>query len=108
MMLAGLVALQIYVRSFFRVAERLTPSQWCEKYIYLPQGKQETEPGKVRFEKRPYLREPIASFADPTVTDIVVVGPTRIGKTFFLRMGFAWSVAGDPAPTLWVDSTEDK
>lgn len=97
-----------YVRSFFRYEKRRTPSQWCEDELVLPQGKQETEPGKVSFKKRPYLREPIDAFADPTLTDIVFVGPTRIGKTFFLRMAFAYSVAGDPAPALWVDSTEDK
>lgn len=102
------VTLRKYIRSFFRAEERLTPSEWNEKHIVLPAGKQETEHGNVKFSSRPYLREPIDSFADPTVTDIVFVGPTRIGKTFFLRMVFAWSVAGDPAPMLWVDSTEDK
>jgi hypothetical protein len=92
----------------FPPRERLKPSRWCEKYIRLPAGKQETEPGEVRFDKRPYLREPIDCAADPAVSDIVFVGPTRIGKTFFLRMGLCWTIAGDPAPWMWVDSTEDK
>lgn len=104
---AGL-ALRLYVRSFFRPFERLLPSQWCEQHIELPPGKGETKPGKVSFVDRPYQREPLDAFVDPTVRDIVFVGPTRIGKTFFLRMGLAYSIAGDPAPTLWVDATEDK
>lgn len=108
MMVAAGQALRRYVRSFFRQEERLTPSQWNERHIVLPPGKQETEAGPVSFKSRPYLREPIDCFADPTLTDVVLVGPTRIGKTFFLRMVFAWSIAGDPAPVLWVDSTEDK
>jgi phage terminase large subunit GpA-like protein len=108
MMQAGATALRGYVRSFFRPLDRSTPSKWCEDNIRLPQGKQESEPGKVNFDKRPFLREPIDCFAEPGITDIVFCGPTRIGKTFFLRMGFAWSIAGDPAPTMWVDSTEDK
>jgi phage terminase large subunit GpA-like protein len=108
MMLAAADAFRRYYRSHFRRRERLKPSRWCEKYIRLPAGKQETEPGEVRFDKRPYLREPIDCAADPAVSDIVFVGPTRIGKTFFLRMGLCWTIAGDPAPWMWVDSTEDK
>lgn len=108
MMVAAGRTLLDYVRSFFRVPERLSPSRWCERHLYLPPGKQESEPGPVRFDSRPYLREPLDCFAEQGVTDIVFVGPTRIGKTFLLRMGFAYSVAGDPAPTLWVDSTESK
>jgi phage terminase large subunit GpA-like protein len=107
-MSAAGVALRLFIAGFLRPVERLLPSQWCEKHIELPPGKGETKPGAVSFVDRPYQREPLDSFADPTVTDIVFVGPTRIGKTFFLRMGLAWSIAGDPAPTLWVDATEDK
>ena len=95
-----------YVRGFFRPIERLLPSRWCEKYIELPPGKQESKPGKVSFADRPYQREALDSFADPAVRDIVFVGPTRIGKTFFLRMALAWSIAASCAPTLWVDANE--
>lgn len=100
--------LRTYVRSFFRREPRLSASEWCEHHIYLPVGKQETEPGPVRFDTRPYLREIVDSIADPACTDIVFVAPTRLGKTFTLRMCFAWSIAADPAATMWVDSTESK
>lgn len=98
--------LRVYVRSFFRRIERILPSYWCEKYIELPPGKQETKAGPVSFTDRPYQRAPLDDVADPTVTDVVFVGPTRIGKTLILRMGVAYSIAGDPAPGLWVDATE--
>lgn len=97
-----------FVRHFFRYEERLSPSRWCERHLRLPPGKQETKPGAVNFAERPYLREPLDALADPTVTDEVFVGPTRIGKTFLLRMAVSYSIAGDPAPTMWVDSTVDK
>jgi hypothetical protein len=102
------VRFRAFVRSFFRYEERLTPSQWVERHVRLPPGKQETEPGRVSFKTRPHLREPLDSFADPTLTDIVIVSYTRGGKTFVLRMVFCWSVAGDPAPMLWIDIDEDK
>lgn len=92
----------------WRPADRLTPSQWCERHLALPVGHSETEPGRVRFDRSPYLREPLDCLASPGVTDIVFSAPTRIGKTFLLRMGFAYSIAGDPGPMLWVDSTVDK
>lgn len=100
--------LRRFTRGFFRYEERLKPSRWCEKHLRLPAGKQETKAGKVSFVERPYLREIIDDIADPTATDITFVGPTRIGKTFVLRMVFSWSVAGDPASMMWIDPTEAK
>ena len=108
MISAARSTLKNFVRSFFRPHERLTPSQWVEKNIELPPGKQETKSGPVSFASQPYQRETLDDLADPTITDSVFLGPTRIGKTLLLRCAFAYSVAGDPAPTLWVDSTEDK
>jgi phage terminase large subunit GpA-like protein len=100
--------LRRFVRSFFRPVERLRPSELCEKYLKLPPGHGETKGGlPVSFAERPYLREPIDVFAEPGVTDVVVCGPTRIGKTFIFRMLFAWSIAFDPAPAMWVDTTVD-
>jgi phage terminase large subunit GpA-like protein len=96
-----------FVRTFARYEERLLPSRWCESHIVLPAGRQETEHGPVSFKSRPCLREPLDCIADPTVTDVVVVAPTRGGKTFILRMGWAFSIAGDPAAGLWIDMDED-
>ena len=96
------------IRFFFRYEERLLPSAWVCKNIRLPAGKNETKPGAVSFNDRPFLREPLDSIADPTITDEAFIGPTRIGKTFITRMAVAYGIAGDPAPGLWVDSTEAK
>lgn len=97
-----------HVHSYFRYEERLTPSQFVCRHIRLPANKGESEAGEVNFVKRPYLREPLDSLGDLTLTDEVFVGPTRIGKTFLLRMGVAYTIAGDPAPSLWVDPTIEK
>jgi len=107
MITAARDSLRRLVRSFFRPPERLKPSEQCEKYLALPPGKSESKPGRVSFVERPYLREIIDSAAEPGVTDTVFAGPTRIGKTFVFRMLFAWTVAFDPAPAMWVDTTVD-
>lgn len=101
-------ALLAFLLRFFRYEERLTPSQWVRRFIELPPGKNETKAGKIDWAYSPFLCEPLDQLAAPGVTDITFVGPTRIGKTLLLRMGFAYGVAGDPAPALWIDSTEDK
>lgn len=100
--------LQNFAHGFFRYEPRLLPSGWVVKHIYLPQGRNESEPGKVRFDTRPYLREPLDCLARPDITDIVFVAPTRMGKTFLLRMAVAHGIAADPSPAMWVDSTEDR
>jgi len=102
----GLTTLRRTVRRCFRKIDRRKPSETCTD-LWLPPGKNETKAGQVSFVDRPYLREPLDCVEEPGVTDVVVVGPTRIGKTFLLRMLFAWSIAFDPAPVMWVDSTVD-
>lgn len=94
--------------TLFEPPSRLSPSEWCARYIRLPAGANETEPGRIDWSTRPYLREPLDRLTDPKATDIIFVAPTRDGKTFLLRMGLAYSIGGDPCPCLWYDSTEAK
>lgn len=95
--------------SFWRAAfERLSPSQWVEKHIKLPPGKTETKPGPIVFSQSPYLREIIDAAAMPGIHDVIMVAPTRLGKTFSLRGWFAWFVGGSPAPLNLYDATIDK
>lgn len=95
------------LRSVWRKPDRRKPSEWCSS-LWLPASKDETEPGRVRFDSRPYLREPLDQLENPSVTDITVVMPTRNGKTFLLRMAFALGIAKEPSSMMWVDSTIDK
>lgn len=86
--------------------ERLSPSAWCEKYLVLPGDTGEKEPGKVSFSRRSYMREIIDQMDDASVTDIIVVGPTRVGKTFILRCALMWALGVGRASAMWVDATE--
>jgi phage terminase large subunit GpA-like protein len=107
-MMPSVQAVREYIHSFWRVEERLSNSEWVARNIFLPHGKQESEPGRVNWKRRPQLREVLDALGDPDLTDIVFVGPTRVGKTFLLRMAMACSIAKDPASSMWIDSTEDK
>ena len=86
----------------------MKPSHWVEEKIYLPSGASEIRPGKVSFDQRPYWREPLDCLVDPAVQDVIVIAPTRMGKTFLLRMIFAYVVAVLRQPMLWYDSTVNK
>lgn len=101
-------ALARFYRMLFRFSERLLPSAWCEKNIELPPGRNEAKAGKIDWTYSPFLREPLDMIAAAGVIDIIFVGPTRIGKTLLLRLAAAFGIAGDPAPAMWIDSTEDK
>ncbi|MEM0966111.1 MAG: terminase gpA endonuclease subunit [Verrucomicrobiota bacterium] len=94
--------------NFFRPHNFETPSQFIERSIVLPSGANETTPGPVSFDRRPFLKEIIDCLGDPAVETVWYVAPTRFGKTFLLKVGMAYGVAGDPGPALLIDSTMDK
>jgi len=87
---------------------RLRASEWISENLVLPPGKNETEPGRVTWDRRPYLVDVIDDIERLGISDVIFVAPTRIGKTFILRMCMAVSIAKDPAPALFIDSTEPK
>lgn len=86
--------------------EFLLPSEFAEKYIELPPGKNETKPGKIDFDEVPYLVEPLNALVDPDVQDVVEVMPTRSGKTMLLRLAVGYFIGYDPCPMVWYDATE--
>ena len=95
------VHLRRWVRSFFRVPERVTSSQWCERHLELPPGKQESRAGAVRFDDRPYQREPLDAFDDPTVTDIVFAESSTAAEgwnTDVVRLEDRYGRSGTSAP----------
>jgi phage terminase large subunit GpA-like protein len=97
-----------YVGTFCQPVDRRTPSQWAADVLYLPSGAQESKAGPIDWNYAPYLPEIVDCRTDPGVIDVYVAGPTRSGKTFILRVDFAYSTVVDPSPSLWIDSTVDK
>jgi phage terminase large subunit GpA-like protein len=105
-MFAGEQRFGAFIRSFWRIPERIAPSDWIEKYITLPAGFNESDPGRVRL--RRWMREIIDCLAIRGLVDILFSAPTQEGKTFLLRMCAAYKIAGRPAPAIWLDSTMPK
>lgn len=96
------------IAAFRRPLVRMTPSEWVERNLRLPPGKKESFPGPVSFRRAPFLREIIDCAALPGVQEVVVVMPTRMGKTLALRCWWAYIVCEDPSPVILFDSTIGK
>ena len=74
----------------FRPPERLTVSEWADKYRILSE-KDSAAPGLWRTDRTPYLKEPMDAFNDRAVKDITFVAGTQLGKTVMEQnmIGFA-------------------
>jgi len=93
-----------YIRrafSAFKPPEKLTVSQWADKYRILSE-KDSAAPGPWRTERTPYLKEPMDAFNDPKVQDITFIAGTQLGKTVMELNMIGYAVAQDPGPMLIV------
>jgi DNA-directed RNA polymerase subunit RPC12/RpoP len=79
--------------------------QWAEDEIVLSRRQTET-PGPYSTLLTPYVREPLACFSDPRVTDLTLCFGSQTSKTTILMIGAAWRMVNNPAPTIWVMPTE--
>jgi hypothetical protein len=52
-----------------------------------------------------FLREIMEAFADPEVSEIVIVCGAQSGKTLTVLGMLAWCIAEDPGPTLWLGAS---
>ena len=62
--------------------ERMTVTQWAEKYFMLPSTS--AEPGRFRVNRIPYAREIMDCFCDDAVKKIAVKSSSQIGKSTIL------------------------
>ncbi len=94
------------IRRGFALPPRLTPSEWAESHVVLPEGS--AMPGPFRFAQTPYMREPFDCLGpDSPVRTVVVVGGAQIGKTQILLNALAFWIATDPKPIMAVWPTVD-
>ena len=93
------------LRSIFKPPDALKVWEWAEREIMLSE-KQTEMPGKFSTLLTPYMREPLESFADKNVSDIVLCFGSQTGKTTVVMIGVAWRVDHDPKPLVWVMPSE--
>lgn len=75
--------------------EKLTVSQWTEKYRYL--NNPGSYVGMWNFDKTPYLREPTDVLCSLDFTAMVLAAPARTGKSDTLFNWLGYSAINDPA-----------
>lgn len=81
----------------FRKPEKLTPSQWAEKYRVVTDGPWK---GPWRNENTPYLVEPMDTWARRGVREVVVVAITQSGKTQLVYNCWGYGVDQRQATSL--------
>lgn len=80
--------------------------QWAEDEIVLSRRQTET-PGPYSTLLTPYVREPLAAFSDPRVSDMTLCFGTQTAKSTVVLIGMAWRLVNNPCPTLWVAPNEN-
>lgn len=86
----------------FTPKERLTVSEWADKYRILP-SKTASEPGKWRTDRTPYLREIMDELSHMSkVKKIVFMKGSQIGATESLNNWLGYIIHYDPGTTMVV------
>ena len=91
--------------SAFKPPERLTVSDWADKYRILSE-KDSAAPGLWRTERTPYLKDPMNAFNDKNIKDISFIAGTQLGKTVMEQNMIGYAIAQDPGPMLIVYPTD--
>lgn len=89
----------------FAPPEKLTTSEWAEKYRVLSR-RASAMPGPWRNSVAPYLAGIMDAFDDPAVEQIAFCKPTQVGGTEVELNLIGKVIASDPSPTLVVYPTE--
>lgn len=79
-----------------------TVAEWAESERILPANSYATEPGRLSFDRTPYLREPVDSFGRRGVESITIMFPPQSGKSEAATSIVSWIVAQNPGAVLWV------
>lgn len=80
--------------------ERLTVSEYADKYRILPS--KSAEPGKWKTSRTPYLREIMNTYNEPEVEDSTFVKPTQVGGTEGLNNMIAYALSQEAASNIIV------
>lgn len=91
---------QRVIRKTLQRPEKLTVSEWAEKYRIL--GETSNFKGKWMNEITPYLKAIMDTFNDPYIQEINFVKPTQVGGTEAMLNMIGWIIMDDPAPTMLV------
>lgn len=98
--------LKVAYRAFrqrFRVPERLTVTEWADKYRWLPDTS--ANPGKYNSSRAPYQREPmdlIGNAAALGVRRVVLMWASQVGKSLVIENAIGQAIHLRPRPMICV------
>jgi phage terminase large subunit GpA-like protein len=98
--------LRAFAYSFLAYRPRVSPVEWAEANLSISARTSEL-PGPYSTRLFPYVNEPLDTFADNRVTDVVFCWGTQLAKTTTVSAGVLYTIANNPTPTLFVCPTED-
>lgn len=102
--MSSLAVVPLEIREAWRPPEKLTVSQWAEKYRVL-EAETSSEPGPWRNQRTPYLVGIMDAFSDPYIEKIVFNKGSQLGGTSALYNMLGFAIHQDPGPTLFVMPT---
>lgn len=89
---------------FLRPPEKLSPSEWAEKNIRIPQGN--AIPGLIRFRNAPYQREPLDMICNPDCEHITLMWGAQVGKTQLINCAIGYHIAHRPESQMMMQPTQ--
>lgn len=90
------------IRAAFADRPTESVSTWCQRELRFDEPDNR---GRFSIAGRDYIREPLDTWADPLVSDLVLVWGSQSGKTGVIMGGAAWTAANEPARLFWVMPT---
>lgn len=89
----------------FKPPEKLTVSQWADKYRVLT-SESSAETGRYRTSRAPYQREIMDAFTQPNIYDLSIMASSQSGKTECELNMIGYVIDNDPGPILFVQPTD--
>lgn len=86
--------------SVLKPKEKMTISEWADKYMELPEGSNEA--GKFSTKGMPWQKEIMDAISNPEVVDVTCMTSAQIGKTTILLCGIGYYIDHEPATQLVV------
>lgn len=93
------------IRRTLKTPEKLTVSQWAEKYRLLDESSNFS--GRWSNDVTPYLVGIMDAFNDPYVQEINFCKPTQVGGTEAMLNMLGWIIMSNPSPTMIVYPSDD-
>jgi hypothetical protein len=93
------------LRRGLRAAKKLGCAEWCEKYVKLPE--MGADPGKLKINKTPYMRELYDAVSDPRVHVITLMKCPQSGGSTWLFSAIQYLMATWGKIGMYVTSTKE-